>query len=96
MVLGLARGIRRGGNGEGVRLPDAEAGKAQVEVLSRQPSFMFEIEVEADADVLFGFTSSDGLHSGHCAMEPETSSSSADVGGTRASWSYGLIQSHED
>jgi hypothetical protein len=53
VVLRLARGIRRGSNGEGVRLPDAKAGETQIEVLSRQPSFVLEVEVETDADVLF-------------------------------------------
>ena len=65
--------------------PDAKAWETRVEVLSRQPTFLLTIEIEADAHVFFRFNSSYGLHSGHCAMEPEKSSSSADVGGTRAS-----------
>lgn len=69
VMLDLAREVGHGSNGERVRLPDAETGEAQVEMLTRLPGFLFEIKVHSNNDIV---TLANDLDFRHCATESNT------------------------
>ena len=68
MVLYLAGRIRHRGDGEWVRLPDAQAREAEIEVLTRLPSLLLEVEVQAN-DHIVALTND--LHICHSTTEAD-------------------------
>lgn len=80
-----------------MRLPDAERGEAEVEMLTGPPGAVLEVEVQPDQTILF--PSAEVAESGSCAAEAEAACASFTESGVdeqRPEQAQALVQEEDD
>lgn len=92
VVLDLTRQVGHRGDSERVRLPDAQAGEAKEEVLTRLPSLLLVVKVKTNDDVV---TLANELHMCHRALEAKCPLSTA-VDVECLAQSHTLVESDEN